>query len=174
MPALLAFVSRLASHSVLGFPDFGVVRVLYDSASLAAIAKEAAKPDSILSLEDRMGLILDAPALAKAGLLKTSDVFTLLDAFRNEKECKWHCSTYLQPLYILNLILQHLFGLLSQTLWEIYRQFGESMTRFESESKNLVRYGFPPSVWILLLWKFNILLDCSTGTVRSSGQATWV
>lgn len=63
-------------------------RVLYSSERLAKIAEEAAKTDSVLSLEDRMGLIMDAPSLAKAGFTKTSSTLTLIDKFRNETECE--------------------------------------------------------------------------------------
>ena len=65
-----------------------VDRVLYTPERLAAIAKEAAKPEgSIFTFEDRIGLINDAPALAKAGLIKVSSVLTLIENFRNETEC---------------------------------------------------------------------------------------
>ncbi|KAH8102857.1 leucyl aminopeptidase [Cristinia sonorae] len=64
----------------------GVYRVLYPKDRLAKIADEAAKPDSFLSLEDRMGFLMDSLAMAKAGLMDTSDVLILVDALRNEKE----------------------------------------------------------------------------------------
>lgn len=63
-------------------------RVLYSSERLAKIAEEAARTDSVLSLEDRMGLIMDAPSLAKAGFTKTSSTLNLIDKFRNETECE--------------------------------------------------------------------------------------
>ncbi|TCD62082.1 Aminopeptidase 2 mitochondrial, partial [Steccherinum ochraceum] len=64
----------------------GVYRVLYSGSRLAGIATEAAKNDSVLSLEDRMGLVLDGAALAKAGLMPTSNLLVLIDALRNETE----------------------------------------------------------------------------------------
>ncbi|CAL1703777.1 unnamed protein product [Somion occarium] len=65
----------------------GVFRVLYTPERLAAIAKEAAKSKgSLFGFEDRIGLINDAPALAKAGLTEVSSALTLIDNFRNETE----------------------------------------------------------------------------------------
>lgn len=63
---------------------------MYPAQVLHKIAQEAVKKDSVLSLEDRMGLVLDAPALAKAGLTETSSVLALIDTLRNETECEWH------------------------------------------------------------------------------------
>ena len=62
--------------------------MLYSPDITAKISAEAAKPDSIFSLNDRMGLILDSVALAKAGFSDTSSMFTLIDGLRGEKECK--------------------------------------------------------------------------------------
>ncbi|KAI0029430.1 peptidase family M1-domain-containing protein [Vararia minispora EC-137] len=64
----------------------GVYRVLYEPERLAAIANEAAKPDSIFSLNDRIGLVHDAMALAKSGHLKISAALTLVDALRDDEE----------------------------------------------------------------------------------------
>ena len=70
--------------------------MLYPPERLAAIAKEAAKPEgSLFTFEDRIGLINDSPALAKAGLVQLSSTLTLIDNFRNETECKCtplHCT----------------------------------------------------------------------------------
>ena len=62
-------------------------RVLYTPERLALIAAEAAKENSVFSLEDRMGLVQDAMALSKAGLAKVSSALTLVDTWKNEKEC---------------------------------------------------------------------------------------
>ena len=62
-------------------------RVLYSPDVTAKISAEAAKPDSIFSLNDRIGLVLDSVALAKAGFSDTSSMFTLIDGLRAEKEC---------------------------------------------------------------------------------------
>ena len=71
------------------FPNhFSSDRVLYTPERLAAIAKVAGEKNSPFSFEDRIGLINDAPALAKAGLTQTSSALTLIDNFRNETECK--------------------------------------------------------------------------------------
>jgi len=64
----------------------GVYRVLYTPTRLAAIASEAAKPDSIFSLSDRIGLVHDSFALGKAGYLQLSAALNLVHAFRDEKE----------------------------------------------------------------------------------------
>ncbi|KAF8985615.1 leucyl aminopeptidase [Cyathus striatus] len=64
----------------------GVYRVLYTSDRLKRIAVEAAKTDSVFSLNDRIGLVYDAMAVSKAGLAKLSSALTLIDILRNEKE----------------------------------------------------------------------------------------
>ena len=61
--------------------------MLYTAERLAAIAKVAAEKDSPFTFEDRIGLINDAPALAKAGLIQTSSALTLIENFGNETEC---------------------------------------------------------------------------------------
>lgn len=64
-------------------------RVLYPSERLTKIADEASKENSVFTLEDRIGLVMDAPALAQAGYIKTSSALTLINTLRNEKECSW-------------------------------------------------------------------------------------
>lgn len=65
----------------------GFYRVLYSPERLAKIAAEAAKNNSCFSLNDRIGLVYDAMALAKAGFAKVSSALTLMDILRrNEKE----------------------------------------------------------------------------------------
>ncbi|KAF8261355.1 leucyl aminopeptidase [Lactarius quietus] len=64
----------------------GVYRVLYTPTRLAAIASEAAKPDSIFSLSDRIGLVHDSFALGKAGYLQLSAALNLTHELRAEKE----------------------------------------------------------------------------------------
>ncbi|KAH9030817.1 leucyl aminopeptidase [Lactarius hengduanensis] len=64
----------------------GVYHVLYTPTRLAAIASEAAKPDSIFSLSDRIGLVHEAFALGKAGYLQLSAALDLVDELRAEKE----------------------------------------------------------------------------------------
>jgi aminopeptidase 2 len=63
-------------------------RVLYTPERLTNIAMEAVKTNSCFSLNDRIGLVHDAMALSKAGLSKLSSALTLVDIFRNEKECQ--------------------------------------------------------------------------------------
>jgi len=69
----------------------GVYRVLYTPTRLAAIASEAAQPDSIFSLNDRIGLVHDAFALGKASYLQLSAALNLVHELRAEGECA--CST---------------------------------------------------------------------------------
>jgi aminopeptidase 2 len=64
-------------------------RVLYTPERLIAIADEAAKPDSPFSLEDRVGLVHDALALARAGYMDISAVLSLYNAFRHEEQRKF-------------------------------------------------------------------------------------
>ncbi|KAJ7108703.1 peptidase family M1-domain-containing protein [Mycena epipterygia] len=64
----------------------GYYRVLYSPDRLKAIGVEAAKETSTFSLQDRVGLIHDAIALAKADLMKISNALDLVYAFRSEKE----------------------------------------------------------------------------------------
>lgn len=65
---------------------YGVYRVLYSDERLAKIASEAAKDDSIFSLNDRIGLVHDAMALAKSGHATVSSALTVVDLLREEKE----------------------------------------------------------------------------------------
>jgi aminopeptidase 2 len=64
----------------------GVYRVLYSPERLASIATEAAKGDAVFSLKDRIGLVHDAYALARAGFSKVSSALTLVDTLKDEKE----------------------------------------------------------------------------------------
>ncbi|KIY51112.1 hypothetical protein FISHEDRAFT_71404 [Fistulina hepatica ATCC 64428] len=64
----------------------GVFRVLYTPGRLAKIAQEAAKENSVFTLDDRVGLVPDAMALTKAGLQKLESAMTLIEALKNEKE----------------------------------------------------------------------------------------
>ncbi|KIO32559.1 hypothetical protein M407DRAFT_4505 [Tulasnella calospora MUT 4182] len=65
----------------------GVYRVAYTPERLKKIGEEAAKENSVFSLEDRMGLISDALILAKAGISQTSAAPGLIKSLKNEKEC---------------------------------------------------------------------------------------
>lgn len=77
---------RIISHNEAHIPTD---RVLYEPDRLAKIAEEAAKDNSIFTLNDRLGLVYDSVALSKAGLAKVSSALTLIDILgKNEKECK--------------------------------------------------------------------------------------
>ncbi|KIK95297.1 hypothetical protein PAXRUDRAFT_140992 [Paxillus rubicundulus Ve08.2h10] len=65
---------------------YGVCAVLYSAERLARIAREAAEGDAIFSLNDRVGLVHDAMALAKSGHATVSSVLTVVDILRNEQE----------------------------------------------------------------------------------------
>jgi hypothetical protein len=52
------------------------------------MAGEAAKPNSIFSLSDRIGLVHDAFALGKAGYLELSAALNLVHELRAETECQ--------------------------------------------------------------------------------------
>jgi len=60
--------------------------VLYTPTRLAAIASEAAQPDSIFSLNDRIGLVHDAFALGKTSYLQLSAALNLVHELRAEGE----------------------------------------------------------------------------------------
>jgi len=62
-------------------------RVLYTPERLAKIATEAAKENSIFTLNDRIGLVHDSMALAQAGFAKLSSALNLVHILRSEKEC---------------------------------------------------------------------------------------
>ncbi|KAJ6487746.1 leucyl aminopeptidase [Mycena sanguinolenta] len=64
----------------------GYYRVLYSSDRLKTIGVEAAKEISVFSVADRVGLVNDAFALAKADLLKMSDALSLSYALRSDRE----------------------------------------------------------------------------------------
>lgn len=64
----------------------GVYRVSYSPERLAKLGEEAAKPDSIFSVEDRIGLVSDATTLARAGSGKTSGSLNLVSKLGGETE----------------------------------------------------------------------------------------
>ena len=70
-------------------------RVLYSHERLAKIATEAAKDDSIFSLNDRIGLVHDAMALAKSGHATVSSALTVVNLLREEKECELPARNYM-------------------------------------------------------------------------------
>ncbi|KAF8841202.1 hypothetical protein BDN67DRAFT_902084 [Paxillus ammoniavirescens] len=85
---------------------YGVYRVLYPAERLARIAREAAEGDAIFSLNDRVGLVHDAMALAKSGHATVSSALTVVDILRNEQE-----------FLVWDSIARNL-GLLVSTWWE--------------------------------------------------------
>lgn len=63
-------------------------RVLYPESRIAKIAEAASQQNPIVSLEDRIGLVNDATALAQAGMAKTSSALSLIKSFVWEKKCR--------------------------------------------------------------------------------------
>jgi aminopeptidase 2 len=61
--------------------------VLYTPDIIAKVYAEVVKSNSIFSLDDRVGLVLDSVALAKAGFSSTSSAFRLINSLKGEKEC---------------------------------------------------------------------------------------
>lgn len=66
----------------------GFYRVLYTPERLRSIGTTAAKDETVFDIADRMGLIYDASALARAGFSKMSDALSLINSFSEEKECQ--------------------------------------------------------------------------------------
>nr|XP_012184617.1 uncharacterized protein FIBRA_07548 [Fibroporia radiculosa]CCM05334.1 predicted protein [Fibroporia radiculosa] len=64
----------------------GFYRVLYSPDRLVQMALEAVKPSSPFSTEDRMGIIYDAVALSRAGLIDVSSALSSIYVFRNETD----------------------------------------------------------------------------------------
>ncbi|KAM5543145.1 hypothetical protein V8D89_003019 [Ganoderma adspersum] len=64
----------------------GFYAVRYSAERLVKLGQTAATPDSPFSLSDRIGLVWDAFALAKAGYAPVSSAFGLISMLRDEKE----------------------------------------------------------------------------------------
>lgn len=58
--------------------------MLYSEPLAKKVAQFATQKDSPLSPTDRIGLVLDAPAFAKAGLTKASDALSFIQHFRSD------------------------------------------------------------------------------------------
>ncbi|KIO32561.1 hypothetical protein M407DRAFT_213745 [Tulasnella calospora MUT 4182] len=84
----------------------GVYRVAYTPERLKKIGEEAAKENSVFSLEDRMGLVSDALILAKAGISQTSAALDLIKSLKSEKE------------YLVWSAIDSQLGKLTKILWE--------------------------------------------------------
>ncbi|RDX48017.1 hypothetical protein OH76DRAFT_1484207 [Lentinus brumalis] len=64
----------------------GFYAVKYSTERLATLGKQATSPGSPFSLSDRIGLVWDAFALAKAGYTPLSSALALVSSFNNESE----------------------------------------------------------------------------------------
>lgn len=64
----------------------GVYRVLYSPERLGKLGDEASKKGSVLSLNDRIGLVQDAFVLSKSGYGKTSGALNLVSKLASEEE----------------------------------------------------------------------------------------
>ena len=70
-------------------------RVRYPPDRIAKIAAEASKKNSLVSLEDKLGLLSDSLALARAGYAETSSVLDLIKGFKSEDRCKLRTNSVL-------------------------------------------------------------------------------
>ena len=61
----------------------------YPPERLAKLGQQATAENSPFSLSDRIGLVYDALALAKAGYAPVSSALELISTLRNEKERAW-------------------------------------------------------------------------------------
>jgi aminopeptidase 2 len=61
---------------------------MYSGDLFKQVTREAIKPDGIFTAEDRVGLLLDTLAFAKAGLIKTSSMLWLAKDLRKQRNCK--------------------------------------------------------------------------------------
>lgn len=82
----MVFVRSIVCRTDFQMLNIVLDRVQYSGERLAKIAQEATKKTSIVSVEDRMGLINDTVALAMASLTKTSDALELIKNFSWEKQ----------------------------------------------------------------------------------------
>lgn len=97
-------------------------RVLYPEERLVRIANEAAQGDIIYSLNDRIGLVHDAMALAKSGHATVSSALTVVDIFRNETECQcFYFQSVISLTWTVVLVWDSIaenLALLTSTWWE--------------------------------------------------------
>lgn len=63
-------------------------RVAYSSTHLDALGKESSKKNSVLSPEDRVGLVADAHKLSKAGYSPTSSLLDLISSISKGEEAR--------------------------------------------------------------------------------------
>lgn len=61
-------------------------RVLYTGVLAGKVAALASRKDTPLSSADRVGLVMDTIAFAKAGLTTIGDALTFLEHFRNDDD----------------------------------------------------------------------------------------
>ncbi|KAI0811123.1 leucyl aminopeptidase [Irpex lacteus] len=123
----------------------GVYRVLYAPERLVTIAKEAVKEDSVFSIEDRIGLVYDAVALARAGYLDVSAVLSLFDVFRHEEErLVWDCiatsfSVFVSTWYEYPQILEKLNAFRRELFAPIVNRLGYDYDEDESDDIHELR-----------------------------------
>ena len=131
MPGLQVFVGfpkTYRDHTAQSNQD----RVLYTRERLMKIAVEATRRGSIFSVEDRMGLISDELACAKAGLTKITDALELIHLFKDEKEC-WYLqfSTSLNHQYPDSVWVTIAIGLAEiQSIWWEYPEILKDLHHF--------------------------------------------
>ncbi|KAG9318425.1 peptidase family M1-domain-containing protein [Chiua virens] len=131
---------------------YGVYRVLYPEERLFRIAREATEGDAIFSLNDRIGLVHDAMALAKSGHATVSSALTVLDIFKNETE-----------FLVWDSIAENM-GVLVSTWWEneeIVRGLNEFRRNLFRPIVDKLGYVYSPSESV----------DISRLRTRAIGQA---
>ncbi|KAG8913108.1 Aminopeptidase 2 mitochondrial [Tulasnella sp. 417] len=114
----------------------GTYRVAYTPERFEKIREEAAKANSVFSLEDRMGLVSDALNLAKAGIYQTTTALNLIKSLKNEKE------------YHVWSVIDGELDKLNKILWEQPEEVRDNFDAFRrSLMKPLVEklgYEYPP------------------------------
>ncbi|KAG8910898.1 Aminopeptidase 2 mitochondrial [Tulasnella sp. 417] len=114
----------------------GTYRVAYTPERFEKIREEAAKANSVFSLEDRMGLVSDALNLAKPGIYQTTTALDLIKSLKNEKE------------YHVWSVIDGELDKLNNILWEQPEEVRDNFDAFRrSLMKPLVEklgYEYPP------------------------------
>jgi hypothetical protein len=113
---------------------YWIDRVAYSPERLHKLGEEAAKPNSVFSFEDKMGLVSDAMVLARAGYAKTSSALGFIANLRHEKECVFSSNNSLYAYFIDAGVLfpKGLFGALSGRKSPFWTGFGGSSRKLSA------------------------------------------
>lgn len=112
-----------AKNSVwkLNAGTIGVYRVAYTPEHLSKLGTEAAKPDGMMSLEDRVGLVSDAFVLAQKGYSKTSGALGLISAVRKD------------PTYLVNSAISSSLSELGSVWYQEPKEVRDAIDRYRSD-----------------------------------------